>query len=133
MNTKSQARSLLIAAALGLAPQLAAAQTTDDAAAAADEITVIAPRTVTDQFQPSVPDAVAKATISLRLIVLYTDLDLKTETGTARLMTRIDAAAGDACKYLDRLYPLDPDAECVGRAVSSATPQAEAAIAAARK
>ena len=131
MNIKSHARSLLIAAALGLNPQLAAAQSAD--AAATDEIVVVAPRTVTDQFQPSVPDAVAKATISLRLIVLYTDLDLKSETGTARLMTRIDSAARDACKYLDRLYPLDPDTECIDAAVASARPQADAAIAAVRK
>jgi hypothetical protein len=48
-------------------------------------------------------------------------------------MTRINSAARDACKYLDRLYPLDPDKECIYRAVASATPQAEAAIAAARK
>jgi UrcA family protein len=133
MNTKSHARSLLIAVALGLAPQPAAAQTTDAAVDASDEITVIAPRTVTDRFQPSVPDAVAKATISLRLIVLYTDLDLKTETGTARLMTRIDSAARDACKYLDRLYPLDPDKACIDAAVASARPQADAAIAAVKK
>jgi UrcA family protein len=52
--------------------------------------------------------------------VLYSDLNLKNPADAERLMTRIDHIAQDACKYLDRLYPLSADPECFQKSVGKA-------------
>jgi UrcA family protein len=67
------------------------------------------------------------------MMVLYTDLDLSKPDQAARLLTRIGRTARDACAYLDQMYPLVHDPECVARAVDGATPAAKAAIAAKQK
>ncbi len=41
------------------------------------------------------------------------EIDLATEQGAASMMTRVERVAHDACKALDRLYPLNPDPDCV--------------------
>ncbi|MBV1691952.1 UrcA family protein [Novosphingobium sp. G106] len=69
-------------------------------------------------------------TTVVRISVLYGDLDLKQPESAARLMTRIQRVAHDACVTLDRLYPLSPDPDCVSRAAAKATPAAKALLAA---
>jgi UrcA family protein len=70
-------------------------------------------------------------TTTVKIQALYGDLDLTQPANAARLMIRIERVAQDACKYLDGLYPLSPDAGCVDRAIANATPAAKAIIAAA--
>ncbi len=94
-------------------------------------ITVVAPRTVTSPVRRTSREDADKATITLRIVIRYADLDLASAAGAGRLMDRVEGAARDACRYLDRLYPLDKDRDCVTRAVADARPSAHAAIAAA--
>ena len=72
---------------------------------------------------------VSSALASVRIYVLYHDLDLSRPEGARRLMERIDDTARQACGYLDKLHPLDDDAGCIARAAASAEPAATAAIA----
>ncbi|MCB2051281.1 MAG: UrcA family protein [Novosphingobium sp.] len=94
----------------------------------AQEIVVVAPRPVKDL--PKEIENDSNVLISLRMVVLYNDLDLTSKDDQDRLMTRIKSSARDACRYLDRLYPLDPDPECEDRAIRDTRPQVDAAIAA---
>lgn len=98
-----------------------------EAEAPAQEIVVVAPRPVKDLPKEDGTDS--DVLISLRMTVLYSDLDLAAEDDRDRLMTRIRSSARDACRYLDRLYPLDPDPDCEDRAVHDAQPQIDAAVA----
>lgn len=98
-----------------------------EAEAPAQGIVVVAPRPVKDLPKEDGTDS--DVLISLRMTVLYSDLDLASEDDRDRLMTRIRASARDACRYLDRLYPLDPDPGCEDRAVHDAQPQIDAAVA----
>ena len=99
-----------------------------------NEIIVEAPRRVpvprADSRDPFTGAAVTVTTVQMQL--LYGDLDLSSEDGANSLRTRIERVAQAACKELDRLYPFNPDPECVGKTVAKAEPLAQAAIAAAR-
>jgi UrcA family protein len=68
------------------------------------------------------------ALASVRIYVLYRDLDLTLPDDAKRLMARVEATARQACGYLDMLSPLDDDAGCIARAAASAAPAAKAAI-----
>jgi UrcA family protein len=115
----------LVATAFLIASGPTAAQTVK-------EITVEAPRTVTRQVgQNDYGAPILVTTVKIR--VSYADLDLSKPSGADALQTRIDAAAKDACHELDKLYPFDPDANCVRSVVKAAAPQAQAAIAAVRQ
>lgn len=70
---------------------------------------------------------------SLRIPVQYGDLDLADPKDAARLMTRVERVAHDACAQLDRLYPLVSDPECPMRTTTGARSGAKALIDAARK
>jgi UrcA family protein len=100
--------------------------------AAQNEITVEAPRSVPVPVERSPYTGAAISTTTVRMPVLYGDLDLTTLRDADRLMLRIHNGARDACIQLDRLYPLNPDDSCVDKAVENARPAAAAAIAAAR-
>jgi UrcA family protein len=69
---------------------------------------------------------------TVRVPVMYYDLDLTKPDGESRLMTRIHNTARQACSYLDALYPLRPDTECARNAETKAGPAAHAAIEAAK-
>lgn len=69
------------------------------------------------------------ALASVRIYVLYRDLDLTRPDDAKRLMERVEATARQACGYLDKLYPLDDGSACIARAAASAAPAAKAAIA----
>ena len=103
----------------------------DEQEGTASEIIVIAPRPVTSEVRAKGPDGRVSAVISLKMVVQYGDLDLREPQNADFLLTRIRSVARDACKYLDRLYPLIPDPDCRERAFQDAMPQARAAIAAA--
>ncbi len=121
---------LLAAAGFLVVTSAAAAQPADEDTA--NTITVVAPRSVTPQVRRSVPDRGA-VTVTIKISVLYGDLNFARPADGARLMTRIRSAARDACRHLDRLYPLVTDKSCVANAVADATPRADALIAAAGK
>lgn len=110
----------------------ASAQTAD--VAQAQEIVVEAPRSLpspSDRAERSSYSSAPVVTTVVRITALYGDLDLTRPEHAERLMMRIDRVARDACATLDRLYPLNPDPECVSRAVANTTPAAKALITAA--
>jgi UrcA family protein len=96
-------------------------------------IIVEAPRNLPPPPERSPYSGAPVVTFTVRISALYGDLDLARSADAARLMTRIANVAHDACRYLDRLYPLSPDSDCVERAIDRATPAAQALIAAAAK
>lgn len=96
-------------------------------------IVVEAPRTLPPPPERSSYSGAPIATTTVKIWALHGDLDLKRPADADRLMTRIERVAHDACQYLDRLFPLTPDAGCIDRAIANARPSANAAIAAARK
>lgn len=96
------------------------------------EITVEAPRTVPLDVERSPYTGAAVAVTTLKMPVLYGDLDLTAERDGERLMTRIANVSRDLCKQLDRLHPFNPDPDCARKAAANAAPRAQAAIAAAR-
>ncbi|MCK9542622.1 MAG: UrcA family protein [Novosphingobium sp.] len=95
------------------------------------EIVVEAPRPL-----PPPPETVGRSpytgapvvVATLRIPVLYGDLDLADPTDADRLMKRIERVSSDACAQLDRLYPLSSDTECVARTLAGARPAAQAVI-----
>ena len=128
MGTAAFARAATIALAV-LAPAAAGAQESGEPSSP-QEIEVIAPRPITP-FVKEKGDNGAKAIISLKMTVEFSDLDLTRASDVDRLAVRIHSVARDACGYLDRTYPLDPDPDCQSRAVKDAQPQVYKAIAAA--
>jgi UrcA family protein len=132
MKTIAQIAALPLLAAAGflVVTSAVAAQPSDEDTA--NTITVVAPRSVTPQVRRSVPDR-GSVTVTVKISVLYGDLNFARPADGARLMSRIRSAARDACRHLDRLYPLVVDKSCVANAVADATPRADALIAAAGK
>lgn len=120
---------MLGAAILGLPAGAALAQ----AARPDTEITVEAPRSVPVPVERSPYTGAAVAVTTVRMSVLYGDLDLSSDRDAERLMTRVRNVARDACKQLDRLLPFAPDERCIDKAAANAQPVAQAAIAAARQ
>lgn len=117
--------ALLAAASLAAAGPAVAQNTSEESTPV---ITVTAPRTVTSPVRRHGRGAADKAVITLQISVRYADLDLADPADAARLMIRVEGAARDACRQLDRLYPLDKDKDCVVRAVGDARPGAQAVI-----
>ena len=97
------------------------------------EIVVEAPRSVPVPGERSPYTGAPIIVTTVRIPALYGDLDLAQPTDAARLMKRLDRVAHDACGQLDRLFPLNPDADCVERAVANATVAARSLIATAQK
>lgn len=96
------------------------------------EIVVEAPRSVPLRGERSPYTGAPVVVTTVKIPALYGDLDLAKPADAARLMKRLERVARSACLQLDQLYPLDPDPECVHRAVSGATASAKTAIAAAK-
>jgi UrcA family protein len=109
----------------------AMAQTPD--AGMGPEIVVEAPRSVPIPAERSPYSGAPIVITTVKIPALYGDLNLAKPADAERLMTRINRVARDACKQLDRLYPFNPDPDCVRRAVASATVAAKSVIAAAGK
>lgn len=120
---------LLAASALLFGSAAAFAQAEEESPV--QEITVTAPRPITTEVDESHPGGRTEAVISLKMTVQYADLDLSDPEDADRLMLRIKSVARDGCKYLDRLYPLNQDPDCMDRAVADTQPQADKAIVAA--
>jgi UrcA family protein len=109
--------------------------TASDAATGAEELGILveAPRRLPPPPERSAYSGAPIVTTTIKISALYGDLDLRRPGDADRLMTRIGRVARDACGYLDRIYPLNPDATCVDRAIANATPAARALIASAAK
>jgi UrcA family protein len=107
----------------------ASAQGEEQPADETGEIVVMAPRSITADLHEETEKRQQKAVISISMAARFDDLDLSKPENADRLMVRIHSVARDACRYLDRMYPLDVDSECEAKAVANATPQAEKAIA----
>lgn len=124
------AAAMVAAGFVPLAPAVVFAQTgaeeTDRAA-----ITVMAPRArQTGRSATGAPIM----TLTAQSVVYYDDLNLRSEADRRRLSERVEAAAREACAWLDEVYPPSPttsaDArDCRADAVASAKEQVEAAIA----
>ena len=131
MKSSHIASCLAVAALSGATP--AAAQSAQEGDGPA--IVVEAPRNLPPppRAERSEFTGAPVVTTIVRISALYGDLDLTQPANAARLMTRIERVARDACATLDRLYPLNPDPDCVSRAVAQTTPAAQALIAQSKK
>lgn len=96
------------------------------------EIVVEAPRSMPIVGERSPYTGASIVVTTVRIPALYGDLNLAKPEDAARLMTRLDRVANDACRQLDRLFPLSPDPDCVDRAVAGATVTAKSLIGAAQ-
>ncbi|PEQ12842.1 hypothetical protein B2G71_10670 [Novosphingobium sp. PC22D] len=133
MKTGS-ARSIL-AAAVAVSGLLAApvlAQEAENPPSDGPAITVEAPRQVAVPIERSPYTGAPIAVSTVRIPVLYGDLDLTRDEDAERLMTRVGRVAQDACGELDRLLPFSEDSDCVRRAKANGEAAASEAIAAAR-
>jgi UrcA family protein len=124
--------TLLAALATGSGVHAQPSAAGENAAGEDKAIVVEAPRRLPPPSERSAYSGAPVVTTTVQIWALYGDLDLAKPADQARLTTRIERVARDACVYLDRLYPLSPDPECVGRAVAQAMPAADATIAAAK-
>jgi len=99
----------------------------------AEESTIVveAPRSLPDPIERGQYSGAPIAVTTIRMPVLYSDLDLSNPADAERLITRIDRIGEDACKYLDKLYPLTPDTDCAKKSVTKARAAAKELIAAA--
>lgn len=97
------------------------------------EIVVEAPRSMPIVGERSPYTGASIVVTTVRIPALYGDLDLAKPEDAARLIKRLDRVANDACRQLDHLFPLNPDPDCVDRALASATVTAKSLIAAAQK
>lgn len=96
-----------------------------------EEITVVAPRVIRSKLR----DSRGVATYDLLTLthqVSYGDLNLAHPGDAKTLKDRIAKTADEVCQQLANVSPVEPKSqECVHQAVQSATPGADAAIAAA--
>jgi UrcA family protein len=122
---------------LALAPAATATTTSEPVGQAANppessDIVVEAPRALPKPKRANRFLGEPEVFATVRVPVMYYDLDLTKPEGASRLMARIHNTARQACSYLDALYPLRPDPECVKHAEDKAGPAARAAIEAAK-
>ena len=96
-------------------------------------IIVEAPRSVPMRSERSPYTGAPIVVTIVKIPARYGDLNLTNPADAARLMTRLDRVARDACGQLDQLFPLDPDPDCVGGALAKAKVAAKFVIAAAQK
>ncbi|CDO37857.1 UrcA family protein [Novosphingobium sp. KN65.2] len=96
---------------------------------APEEIVVEAPRSVPARIERSSTTGAPIVTTTVRIPVLYNDLDLSQPHDQDRLMTRVRSVARAVCDELDRIYPFNPDQDCVTRALANGTKAAQQAIA----
>jgi UrcA family protein len=95
------------------------------------EIVVEAPRKVAAPQPPgerSTSTGAPLMTLTMRIPVLFGDLDLRRPEDGERLMTRIQNVASFACNELDRAYPLTSDPDCVRHATTAAREAARTKI-----
>lgn len=110
-------------------PAQASEQPQAEPAGPESDIVVEAPRFLPVPPENLPTEPVTKALATIKIYVLYQDLDLSRPADTGRLMDRIETTARQACSYLDLIYPLVEDPDCAKRAAANALPAAKAAIA----
>ncbi len=132
MSVSRFMRASLAASATAIMATVAAAQPSEQMA----EVKVVANKPVTAQGRTTAgrPGVV----VQLSRVVSYADLNVATPSGATELEKRVNDAAKSVCKELEKLYPAGSSAElgsgsCVADAIKGATPQVQAAIAAAEK
>jgi UrcA family protein len=133
--TQATMAAALVALPLQLSAQSSAqisAQTPPAPSEAENEIVVEAPRNLPPprKKKRTTHSGAPSVVATVRMMVLYGDLDLTKHEDAARLTIRIERTARDACNYLDQMYPLVRDAECIKRAVTGASETAKTVIAA---
>lgn len=94
------------------------------------EIVIIAPRTLPPAPGRNSQTGAAIITTTVRIPVLYGDLDLTKATDADRFLVRLNNVVRDACLTLDRMQPFNPDPECADEILPGATATAKATIAA---
>ncbi|MET1754028.1 UrcA family protein [Novosphingobium sp. RD2P27] len=125
-------RKIIVTGLMGIVP-LALGGAAIAAPAEDGGIVVMAPRAIPVPAERSPYTGAPIATASVKIPVLYQDLDLAEARDGERLVTRIERVAYDACKQLDSLFPFNPDPECPRKAAASAKDAAKAMIASARQ
>ena len=127
-RAKSAAIPVVAAAAVLLAVASAAAQDNE-------QITIVAPHAVQHKQVGRTYTGIPIEQISLSHRVGFSDLDLTKPADVAILKKRVEAAALQGCKELDKLYPLDnlspSNKSCANSARETAMQQVDAAVAAA--
>lgn len=124
----------LLAVAGTLAPVPALAQTAGEPLVqpGQETIIVVAPREIKPKGKRAAYTGAPVVTTTVSVPVLYGDLDLKSDSGVERLMSRVDHVSRDACLQLDRLVRFSRDPQCVGKAKENGEAAARVVIAAAR-
>lgn len=97
------------------------------------EIVIVAPRTLPPAPERNSQTGAAIITTTVRIPVLYGDLDLTRPADADRFLVRLNNVVRDVCLTLDRMQPFNPDPECVDHVLPGATATAKATIAAAVK
>jgi len=97
------------------------------------EIVVGAPRSVSPAPTQRSERSSAALIMTVRVSALHGDLDLSGPDRVTRLEPRIERAAQNACRQLDRLLPRGPGPDCFVPAIANARPGVEAAIASAAR
>jgi UrcA family protein len=117
-------------ALLGLSPALA-----QQSGIKIEEITVIAPWSVTKEVVSQTPAGGKEELISLTRHVYYGDLDLAKHADVMTLEKRVSDIAKTSCDQLAKMYPLSgPNPpNCAEKAAASAKAEMDKAIAAAAK
>lgn len=145
MRTHKSVLSLAIAAfalggAFALSSAPACAQQAGDSAkqasnAAAEQITVVAPRVIRSTVrEPSSRGVGYYDVLTMTHKVNYADLNLAHPGDAKTLKDRIAKTANQVCQQLAEVRPAEPKSqECVHQAMQSAAQQADAAIAAAKR
>ena len=127
-RAKSVAIPVVAAAAVLLAVASAGAQESE-------QITIVAPHSIQHKQVGRTSSGIPIEQISLSHRVGYSDLDLTKPADVALLKKRVEAAAVQGCKELDKLYPLDnlspSNTSCAKSARETAMQQVDAAVAAA--
>jgi UrcA family protein len=126
------ATCLTIAACFALTGDAARAQ---DSTGVQEEVTVVAPRTVTREAAHGSQGATRDELISVTYRISYDDLDLSMHADVLELQKRIDETAQEACDLLSKRYPLgEPSTSvCVKQAIEKAKAQANEAVLAANR
>ena len=92
-------------------------------------ITVVAPREMVKTVGHSATTGAPIEEVSLSFTVSYAGLDLANSSDYAEIEKRIKDTAAEACKQLDKMYPLDePDEGCAARVADTGMAELKAMV-----
>ena len=116
---------LLIASAVALAAVLPVAPASAQSGYSDPSITVTAPRMRTEGRSAS---GAPIRTIETDSVVYLGDLDLRTRAGRRELDLRVEAAADEACGFLEQHYPMSESLNTPRQCRNSAVNMAQAQV-----